>query len=105
MIATPTMYLIYWERQVPDKSEIDAAMGRPSNYHTGNTNPVPAPASAATAPTKAPAEENADTFYEHVKSFFTKKPSEPTHVVDGKPMGINEIVDQAVAGAPKHAEE
>jgi hypothetical protein len=102
MIATPTMYPIYWEKQVADTSEIDAAMGRPSNYHTGNTNP--APASAATAPTKAP-QENADTFYEHVKSFFTKKQSEPTHVIDGKPMGINEIVDQAVAGAPKHAEE
>jgi hypothetical protein len=99
------MYPTYWERQVADTSEIDAAMGRPSNYHTGNTNPVPAPASAATAPTKAP-EENADTFYEHVKSFFTKKQSEPTHIMpNGKPMGINEIVDQAVAGAPKHAEE
>jgi hypothetical protein len=86
-------------------------MGRPSNYHTGNTNPVPAPASAATAPTKAP-EENADTFYEHVKSFFTKKASEPTHggkgineIIDNAAGGAKKAVDQGVSNAPAHPEE
>jgi hypothetical protein len=73
--------------------ELKASMGKPSSFHTGDTNPVTPPAAPATP---AAPKSDADSFYEHVKSFFTKKQSEPTH--GGK--GINEIIDAAAKGAP-----